>query len=150
MFNRLTSNKKDFIIFIFFCFGLLTYIFLSSRPKSTSSKPVNIIPKLVSTYPPQPGKHPFDFPGDAIVFTYNIPLDIEKVFITIAPEIYFDKLLADDKYSIYIRPQKNWKYNTEYTVTVTGILSDPTIFKFTPVKPEITGPMGVYGEKGEP
>ena len=146
MARKFTSRQLEFLLIVFVGVSFLLYSLLTSLPpgKSPVSPPPPL--QLISTYPPLQGDQVLYFNNEAVSFFFNTKISLDKAKISISPPITFIPTLGEKSTALHLVPSNGWKYDTEYTITVSQLTDQPITFKFLPREPDFSQPMGIGPE----
>jgi hypothetical protein len=142
---KLKLNIKNILIFtgVFLSLFSIVYIILSTRKNITTKEaptatPVSVF-KLTGTSPLE-GNTKIAIPNLAIEFTFSKNIDPSSLSITIDPKEDISFNFGENKNNIFVHPEKNWKYGTKYTISMSVQsesgegLNSPITYIFTPQK----------------
>lgn len=152
---RFFKNKSQVIIFsILFVLSLTSTVFLKFKIKpSPNSPPLSPSPVSdTSTYPTPDPKSVQIFPSgyqplldslnSAITFTFPREISGTNSAIRITPYQKIKTWVSSGKRVLYVSPDPAWKLDTEYFVTITGILPEPIYHRF---RPQLISPDQITG-----
>jgi len=125
--NEYKQLKKaiKFILLILILFIGFQIYAMKIRPSIYPKKPVETSkPLILLNITPPSGENDLMFPGTAIQFMFDAPLDISTAQVSITPylNISVELGLYDDNVLI-VRPIDQWKYDVEYTIIIKRTLN---------------------------
>ena len=137
------SIKKNRLLFLAALFGAVIVILLltlRTRQEKPTPAPALILFKLEQVFPSE-GKQEIVIPNFAIHFTFSKPIDVAATAVKIEPFMDFEISTDDTGRTLFIMPVPEWKFNTEYKMTISTksedgqILSSPVEYLFEPIRP---------------
>lgn len=96
------------------------YIEQNSNPPSSIPQPQEEL-KLVQIDPTEDSEgSKFYAPNTAIIFSFNKPINSEKIIVSVEPKILLSVKLENNSQDIFIQPAfpDNFKPDTVYTITI--------------------------------
>ena len=112
--------KKYRLVLILFVIFLLAVSFLlikRAQAPAPSPTPTPAPLKLIQFYPPQ-GEQEIAVPLVTLSYTFSAQVDPSSANIVVTPFVGFELSTDATGKILYITPTSEWKYNTEYKVTI--------------------------------
>jgi hypothetical protein len=118
--------------------ALVAVLLIRKAPALPVPTPPPVIFELEQSFPPQ-GTYELVVPNFAIHFTFTKPFDVASTAIKIEPFTDFEISTDDAGTTLFVMPVPEWKFNTEYKITVStkskdgDVLETPIEYQFEPI-----------------
>lgn len=136
--------KKQWKLLTVLLITIIVFFLLRVSRKSDIAPPSPPTPthtpfELIETFPSS-GRQETPISNLALLFTFSIEIDVSSAEITINPYIDFTSSVNPDGKTLAIYPSKEWKYDTQYKLTINikskdgQALENPIKFDFIPLQ----------------